>query len=440
MTADALGTRPVGRLLWHTCSQTTLSVSAYGIYALTNAWFVARGVGTDAMAAVNLAAPILLVLGAVSTTVGAGGASLVSRRLGAGDPAGAARATGHAFLLFWTCAVVTTVAGLLALGPLLTALGAGPGSPTRGLTRDYAVVLLCGALVSTGFSSLIRAEGRLRFATLIWLIPIMVQIILDPLFIYGLDLGVRGAALGTVGGQAVSAGMSWWFFFVQCHRPYRVTARDLRPHGPTLRALLTVGAPSFLAGFGATVLAVLVNNVLAATVAGATALAAYAVCARIQTFAAMPQTGISQGLQPVVGYNAGLGRPDRVRRARTLALRATVGYSTIVAVIVAVGAGPLIAVFTDDPAVAPVARDALRIIAIGVACAGVTPLISAYFQSLGRATPAYLLSVGTLLVVKVPLVLAGSAAGVTGIWAGLAAGEVVSAVVALLVLRRVAGD
>ncbi|MEU4216939.1 MATE family efflux transporter [Actinoplanes sp. NPDC026623] len=408
-------------------------MGVYGIYALTNAWFVARGVGTGAMAAVNLGAPVLLILGAVSTTVGAGGASLVSRHLGSGDPAGAARAAGNAFTVFWTTAIAVGVAGLLALEPLLTALGAQ--GATRSLTRDYLVVLLCGTLVSTGFSSLIRAEGRLRFATMIWLVPVLVQITLDPLLILGLGMGVRGAALGTVGGQSVSAAMSLWFFFVQRRRPYRITVRDLRPHGPTVRALIGIGAPSFLAGFGATLLAVLVNNVLAATAAGATALAAYAVCARIQTFAGMPHLGISQGLQPVVGYNAGRGLDGRVHRARTLALRASLGYGALAALTLTLLAGPLVAVFTDDPAVAPMAEQALRIIAVGIAAAGVAPLASAYFQSLGYATPSYLLSAGTLVLIKTPLVLVAGGTTITGIWVGIAAGEVTSALAALLVLR-----
>jgi putative MATE family efflux protein len=430
---DALGSRPIGRLLWHTCSQTTLSVGVYGVYALTNAWFVARGVGIEAMAAVNLGAPVLLILGAVSTTVGAGGASLVSRHLGARDPAGAARAAGSAFTVFWITAVAVAVVGLLALEPLLTALGAH--GATRTLTRDYTVVLLCGTLVSTGFSSLIRAEGRLRFATMIWLVPVLVQIALDPLLIFVLDLGVRGAALGTVGGQAVSAAMSLWFFFVQRGRPYRIGLRDLRPQGPTVRALIGIGAPSFLAHLGAVLLVVLVNNVLAATAAGAAALAAYAVCARIQTFAGMPHLGISQGLQPVVGYNAGRGLDGRVHRARTLALRASLGYGTLAALTLALLAGPLVAVFTDDPTVAPTAEQALRILAVGIAAAGVAPLASAYFQSIGHATPSYLLSVGTLVVIKIPLVLAAAATTITGVWVGLAAGEVASALAALVVLR-----
>ncbi|MEU4162883.1 MATE family efflux transporter [Actinoplanes sp. NPDC026670] len=432
-SAAMLGSRPLGRLLWHTSSQTTLSVGVYGVYALTNAWFVARGVGAEAMAAVNLAAPVLLVLGAVSTTVGVGGASLVSRCLGAGDRAGAARAAGNAFAVFWIAAALTTALGLLGIEPLLTALGAD--AATRDLTRDYTVVLLCGALVSTGFSSLVRAEGRLRFSTLLWVIPVLVQITLDPLLIFGLGWGVRGAALGTVGGQAVSAAMSIWFFFRQRDRPYRISRSDLIPHGPTVRALAGVGAPSFLAGFGATLLAVLVNHTLSGAGGGA-ALAAYAVCARIQTFVVMPQLGISQGLQPVVGYNAGRGNHDRVRRARTLSLRAGVLYGALSAIVVVVFADPLVAFFLPGGEAAATAEHALRIIALGFVAAGVTPLISAYWQALGRPALSYVISVGSLLAIKAPLVLVLAHTGVTGVWLALALGEVLTALAALLLSRR----
>lgn len=385
------------------------------------------------MAAVNLVAPVLLVLGAVSTTVGVGGASLVSRHLGAGDLAGAARSAGNAVAIFWTAAVVVMVAGLLAIEPLLTMLGAR--GDTRGTARDYAIVILAGALVSTGFSSLVRAEGRMRFSTMLWVLPVLVQIILDPLLIFGFGLGVRGAALGTVGGQAVSAAMSIWFFFLQRRRPYHIGVADLSFHGPTVRALFGVGAPSFLAGFGATLLVVLVNNTLSYA-GGAIALAAYAVCARIQTFVMMPQLGISQGLQPIVGYNAGRGLHDRVLRARTLSLRATVLYGTLVAVAVALLAEPLVGVFIDG-APAATAEQALRIIAVGYTVAGVAPLISAYCQSLGRAAPSYLISIGTLLAVKVPLVLVLGRLGTNGVWAALAVGEITAAAGALLILRRV---
>lgn len=434
---DQLGSRPIGPLLWHACSQTTLSVGVYGIYALTNAWFVARGVGATAMAAVNLVAPLLLALGAVSTALGVGAASVISRSLGAGDPAGAGRAAGTTFTVFWAAAITTTVVGLVALDPLLRMLGAH--GPTLDYARDYAVIILAGAIMSTGFSSLVRAEGRMRFSTMLWIIPVLVQITLDPLFIFVLDLGARGAALGTVGGQAVSAAMSLWFFFLQRHRPYRVGLHDLRPRATVAGPLLGIGAPSFLAGFGATLLAVAVNTSLSAS-GGATALAAFAICARIQTFVVMPQLGISQGMQPIVGYNAGRRLLDRVQRTRTLALRATLTYGVLAAAAVALAAEPLAAAFVDEPDVQATAVDALRLIAIGFAAAGVTPLVSAYFQALGRPRPSYLLSLGTLLAIKLPLVLVlGHEMGTTGIWIAIAGGEVTSAIAATLVLHRASG-
>lgn len=428
-----LATRPVGRLLWSSCTQTTAAVGVYGVYALTNAWFVGHGVGDTAMAAVNLVAPLLLLLGAISTTVGAGGASLISRALGANDPRGAARAAGNSFTLFWLSAAATTTLGLLLLDPLLTLLGAE--GELRASARPYAMVLLAGALASTGFSSLVRAEGRMGYSTLLWLIPLAVQITLDPLLIFGFDMGVRGAALGTIGGQTVSAAMSLWFFFLQRERPYRIVARDLLPHGPTLRALLAIGLPSFLAGTGVTLLAVLVNATLAGA-AGITALAAYAACARLQTFAAMPHTGISQGLQPIVGYNAGSGLTARVLRARNLALLASLLYGLAIATVLALLAGPLVGLFLNDPDTAATARGALRVIALGLAVSGIAPLVAAYFQALGRPAPAYLLTVGTLLLIKVPLIAAFGRLGTGGVWAALAAGEVGTAAVALVLLHR----
>lgn len=434
-SAEALGSQPVGRVLWHVCSQTTLSVGVYGVYALTNAWFVARGVGEQALAAVNLVAPVLLLLGAVSTTVGVGGASLVSRCLGARRPAEAAAAAGNAFIVYWTVAVAVTVVGLLAIDPLLATLGAS--GATLAYARPYAAVIISGAVFSTGFSSLVRAEGRLRFSTLLWVVPVVVQIILDPVFIYGLGLGVTGAALGTVGGQAVSAGMAVWFFFVQRNRAYRISAADLRPRLHVIWALVTVGAPSFLAGLGATMVVVVINASLATNtlMAGAVALAAFAVSSRIQTFLAMPQTGITQGTQPVVGYSYGRGQLDRVAIARRLALRSTVAYGALAGILLAVAAEPVARLFVTDAQTVDSAAQALRIIAIALTFSGVPPLISAYFQAIGQPAPSYLISIGTLVALKLPLILALAPFGPVGIWASIPAGEAAAAAAAMLILK-----
>ncbi|WP_062289437.1 MATE family efflux transporter [Demequina phytophila] len=433
--AEELGTRPLGRLLWWSCANTTASVGIYGVYALTNAWFVARMVGETALAAVTLATPLLLLVGAVSTTVGVGAASLVSRALGSGRPDDAARATGNALALFWTVAGVTAVLGLTFLDPLLRMLGATDA--TLPYARPYAAVILAGALVSTGFSAIVRAEGRLGYSTLIWVTAVVVQIVLDPVLILGLDLGVTGAALGTVGGQAVSAALALWFFFGQRERPYRIAAAHLRPHRDTLRSMVGIGAPSFLAGVGATAVVAVVNSSLAA--AGAAALAAFAVCARMQTFVTMPQIGITQGTQPAVSFSAGAGLWPRAARAAALSTRATVLYGAVAGLAVALAAQPLAALFLDPGEARDTAVTALRIIAIGFMFSGVAPLVSGLFQAVGDARPSYALSVGTVVAIKLPLVIALSTLGPTGIWVALPLGELLSAAVALMLLRRSRG-
>ncbi|GAA1965477.1 MATE family efflux transporter [Agromyces allii] len=413
-------------MLWWACSQTTLSVGVYGVYALTNAWFVARGVGETALAAVNLVAPVLLLFGAVATTVGVGGASLVSRRLGARDPDGAARAAGNAFVVYWATAVVVSVFGLLFLDPILRMLGAT--AETLPDARTYGAVLIGGAIVATGFSAIVRAEGRMLFSTLLWAVPVLVQIVLDPILIFGFHLGVIGAAVGTVGGQAVSAAMAIWFFFLQRRRPYRIRLRHLRPNPATIGALASIGAPSFLLGLGATVLAILVNATLATV--GVAALAAYAVCARVQTFVSMPQTGITQGMQPIVGFNAGRGLEERVERTRTLATRATLAAGAIATLVVMTGAEPLVSAFLTDPAAVSTATTALRVISIGFVFTGVAPLLSAYFQALGRPAPSYAISVGTLIGLKIPLVLTFGLLWPQAVWVALPVGEVLAAAAA----------
>jgi len=262
-TAAALGTDPIPRLLARNSVQTTLSVATYGVYALTNAFFVSRWVGPVALASVNVAAPLLMLIGAVATTVGAGGASVLSRALGAGDLTRAARATGTSLGAYWILSAVLGILGIVFLDPLVHLLGA-TGEVAQ-YAKSYAVILLAGSITATGFSSLVRAEGRMRYSTLEWIIPVVTQMVLDPVFIIGFGLGVRGAALGTVGGQLVSAGMGVYYFLLQRRRLYRVRARDLIPDPRLLREITAVGAPTFVAGLGVTGLSIVTNNLLALT-------------------------------------------------------------------------------------------------------------------------------------------------------------------------------
>lgn len=229
--------------------------------------------------------------------------------------------------------------------------------------------------------------------------------------------------------------MCIWFFFIQKNRPYRLRRPHFTPHFPTIGRLITVGAPSFLSGFGATMMAVAVNSLLVAG-GGAIALAAHAVVSRIQTFLIMPQTGISQGMAPIVGYNWGSQRFDRVDRTFRLSVAAVLALSVLGAGLVAVFSSGIIGFFLPAGPESDIAATALLIVCVGAVFSGRVPVISTYFQSVGQPAPAYVLSVGTLLAVKIPLVMLAGNHGPYWVWWSVAIGEVISAVIAVLVLLR----
>ncbi|WP_243740966.1 MATE family efflux transporter [Streptomyces sp. 8K308] len=228
--------------------------------------------------------------------------------------------------------------------------------------------------------------------------------------------------------------MSLWFFFLQRDRPYRIALADLRPHGPTLRELVAVGAPSFLAGLGNTLIMFIANNRLAA-LGDPAALSAYATSVRVTTFVLVPQTGIAQGMQPLIGFNAGRGLIARAERTRVLALRATTLYGTAACLVMLAAADPLAAAFTDDPTAGETTAQVLRLIALGYPFAGVTALLATYFQARGRARPSFVISVGSILAVHVPLLLALSPLGTPWLWISFPAATLLSAAGATLILR-----
>ena len=435
-SAAALGTDPIPRLLARNSVQTTLSVATYGVYALTNAFFVSRWVGPVALASVNVAAPLLMIIGAVVTTIGTGGASVLSRALGAGDLTRAARATGTSLGSYWILSAVLGILGIVFLDPLVHLLGA-TGEVAQ-YAKSYAVILLAGSITATGFSSLVRAEGRMRYSTMEWIIPVVTQMVLDPVFIIGFGLGVRGAALGTVGGQLVSAGMGVYYFLLQRRRLYRVRARDLVPDPRLLREIAAVGAPTFVAGLGVTVLSVVTNNLLAVT-GGVLALSAYAIAARIGTFVGMPQLGLTQAMQPIVGYNHGAGRSDRAHHAASLSMKVSVLYGVGATLVVALAARLIAGVFTGDPGTADTAATALRTIAFAYPLGGLVALTAAWYQSRGYARPSFILSVGTILLVKLPVLLVLATFGTQGIWWAFPVGEALSALAAWWLWRRSLG-
>lgn len=427
-----LGTERVGKLLLEMTTQTTFALLVYAIYSITDTWFLSVGVNSLAAAGASIISPVLLALGGVATIVGVGGASVVSRALGEGNQERASRTVANTFLIFWVVAAVITVAGAFWIESLVYLLGATESIAPYAI--EYGRIIFLGALTSTGFSAIIRADGSVRYATAIWVIPVTANIVLCWLFIMVLGFGAAGAALATVGGQAISAGMSIYFFFFRPRRIYHVRPAYFRPDPAILGAVLLIGLPSFLKSMGASLLVIITNNLLRG-LGGDNALAVYAIVSRLFMALGLPQTGIVQGMQPLVGYNYGLRREDRVGRALALSLRGTVVYGLVAAGLCFLLPGLLLGALSTDSTVVAEGQAALRLLALSYPVGGVAILAAGYFQSLGQARYALLLTLGGALLVKIPvLLLSARLWGLNGIWMAEAVSEVILCAVALALL------
>ncbi|WP_437275138.1 MATE family efflux transporter [Sorangium sp. So ce375] len=415
-------------------SQTTLSLLAYSVYSLTDIYFLSVGVHSLAAAAASIIAPVQIAFGAVATTVGAGGASVVSRALGEQNVEKASRTVANTFLIFWTAAITLTVLGSIFIEPIVYLLGATDSIAPYAI--EYGRIIFLGAIASTGYSAIVRADGNARYSTAMWIIPICVNILLCWLFIIILQMGVAGAALATVCCQATSAGMGVHFFFFREDRSYRIKASYFKPDWPIIIEVLTIGSPSLIKSASVSLIAIVTNNLLR-RIGGDSALSVFAIVGRLYSGLIAPQTGIVQGMQPLVGYNFGQRKLERVREAIRLSLGAAVAYGSLVCGVCLLIPAALIALLSKESAIIAEGQTALRLLSLSCPLTGVAMVTAASFQSVGRAREALLLTLGGILLVKLPvLLLASRLFSLTGIWASEAISELILCIVSFLLLKN----
>ena len=260
---NPLGTEKIGRLLVQQSLPATVAMGANALYNLVDTIFVGRGVGTEAIGGLALAVPVQAIVMGVGMMIGTGAASVISRALGAGDPERARRAAGSVFSSSALFGVAMAVLGLVFLEPLLRLLGATPTLETH--ARDYLSVILLGTpaiTVAMSSNNIARAEGRAKIAMTTMLTGTVTNIVLDPIFIFGLDLGVRGAALATV----VSQVLSFLFlvgYFAGGHSTLGLRLSHLKPDRAVIGEILSLGFPAFLRHGGGSLVMILTNNLFA---------------------------------------------------------------------------------------------------------------------------------------------------------------------------------
>lgn len=406
-----------------------VGMMAQAAYMMVDRIFVGRAVGPQGIAGIAVCFPFMLILMAFGMLIGVGAAALVSIRLGQQRKDDAEQVLGNAAVLVLGAALVLTIVGLLLLDPLLRIFGAS--SAVLPYAHDYLRIIILGALfqvVGFGLNALIRGEGNPRIAMITMLIGVVLNVALAPLFIFAFGWGMQGAAAATVLSQAVSA--AWVVLhFVGGKSVLKLHLRNLRLRWPICAAILAVGSPQFGVQAAACVMNALLNNQLHAY-GGDLAISVMGVIYVVVMMIAMPIFGINQGAQPIIGYNYGALRFDRVKKALQTAVLAATGISVAGYVVAMIFPVQVIRMFGGaDPALAQLGSDAMRRCLILVPIIGFQIVSSSYFQAVGKPKQALLLSLSRQFLLLIPAVLIlPRYYGLNGVWAAFPTADLASSV------------
>lgn len=428
-----MGSKPTGRLLISFSLPALIGMLVLATYNIVDTAFVGR-LGHEAIAALTVVWPLNLVLIALSVGVGVGANSLIARRLGAGNREEANRAGAQAILLGLLSGTVVAAVVVSRIDPILNLLGARP--ETIPFARDYLRIIIPFAplvFFPMVANNLIRAEGNPVRSMVIMVISAGTNILLDPLLIFGLGplpaLGVRGAAIATVIAQAVGV-ILYVAYFRGRHSGYHFRLRDFRPAPRLWAAIYSVGAPSMAIQLSGSLVLAIINNI--AVGFGALLLAALGVIFRLFAFAFMPCLGIAQGVLPLAGYNYGAGRLDRVREVVVKGALAATALTAGAAFLFIAFPGFFVGIFNREPEFVATAARGLRITSLAFAPIGAAIVFTAFFQGIGRAVPAMLLSLTRQFIFLLPAtVLLSRLFGVTGLWAAVPVSDGLTAVASL---------
>lgn len=390
---------PIPKLLLSFSSQTTLSVMLYSFQSILNIYFVSVGVGAYAAGAVALSTPIMLIIGSFASTVGAGGASIISRALGKHDTEKAASTVANTLLLFWIISSVFSVLGLLLLNPLLELMAVD--DVLMPYAKGYTELILLGAVTATGFSSLIRAEGNIRFSIIQWTVSGIVHLALDPLFIFYFKMGVEGAALATVLSQMVSMGLCMFYYFLSKRHVFSISRRHFRLKPALMGEILSIGSPALLSQLCNSVFLIVINHRLGAY-GGPEAISAFGIISRLKSFFFMPITGIVQGLQPIIGFNYASGLQKRVKEAIRVSIFTTIIYGLVIMLVCLIMPGVLIRIFIQEEQIISIGITALQAIALSFPFMGVLTITASYCQSTGQAAFAFALPTMSVVLISLP--------------------------------------
>ena len=432
MQDEKMGTAPLGKLIFSLAIPSVVAQLINVIYNMVDRIYIGHipKVGTEALAGLGLSLPVIILIQAFSSLAGMGGAPRASIQLGKGDREGAERILGNSVTMLIGFAVLLTFGFYFVKEPLLYLFGASDA--TLPYAEAYLNIYLVGTIFVMAYQGLnlyISCQGHARTAMFSVLIGAILNIGLDPVFIFGLDMGIEGAALATILSQGVSA--VWVVCFLLSKRTglkIRVINMHLNPR--VVGAILGLGVSPFIMQSTESLISIVLNRGLQ-QYGGDIYVGVLTILQSVMQLIVIPVQGFSQGVQPIISYNYGAGQPKRVRKTFQIALSVIWGFSFVFTGIVMLFPKTFVSLFTSQPEMLSLSAGKLPIFVAGLLIFGVQMTCQNTFMGLGKAKISLFIALWRKIILLIPLaMILPHFAGVDGIYWSEPIADTVSALTA----------
>lgn len=434
--SEELGSGDISKVLIKQAVPASIGFLIMSIYSIVDTIYVGRFIGPMAIAAVTVVMPISFLISSFGMAIGVGGASIISRALGAENLDKAKKTFGNQINLTLNLALVSMILGFIFEESILTIFGAK--GDIMGFAMEYFKVILYGvpflawAMMS---NNVIRAQGRPQVAMYIMIIPAIANIILDPIFIILLKMGITGAAWATTISYVMSAFYAL-YFFVRGDSEISIVLSNLKLRFAIVREIFSIGIITFARQGSVSLLTVVLNHTLY-RYAGEVGIAVYGIVNRVMMFGLFPIIGIVQGFLPIAGYNYGAKQPVRVKLSINTSIKYGSALAAGILVLILFFSSEIVQAFTIDHSLITQSSAALVIVFLAAPVIAIQMVGAGYFQAIGKSLPALLLTMTKQGFFLVPLVLIlPHFFQVDGIWYSFPIADVLSAGVTYWYLQR----
>ena len=434
--ATELGTQPIGKLLMQYAIPAIIAMTASSIYNMVDSIFIGQGVGPLAISGLAITFPFMNLGAAFGAMVGVGASTLISVKLGQRDYDTAQTVLGNVITLNLIIGIAFSIITLMFLDPILYFFGAS--ADTIGYAHDYMLIILAGNVFSHmyfGLNAVLRASGHPQKAMYATINTVVINTLLDPLVIYVFDWGIRGAAIATIIAQVIS--LIWQFKILTDKNELLHLRRGIyHLQSKIVKNIIAIGLSPFCMNVASCFIVIFINKGLK-EYDGDLAIGAYGIVNRLVFICVMIVMGITQGMQPIAGYNYGAQQFGRVTRVLKLSIYGATAMTTLTFLVGELLPDVAVRLFTTDEGLISRAAEGFRIVVLFFPIVGFQMVTSNFFQSIGMANKAIFLSLTRQLLFLLPcLIILPTFMGAAGIWWSMPISDLIASLVAGVLLYK----